>query len=144
MIGRAGRACAIVTLLLAAGCFRNTLYVSGMTPELERSEWRHHALFGLISFSEDIDLRELCPQGIARVETRQDALNVLVSVLTIGIYTPSQVVVVCQAIPPRRPPEATLIPESTIDSGGNAIGSPEAGASPASSGTDAGLILPAQ
>jgi hypothetical protein len=36
-----------------------------------------------------------CPNGVARVETRLSFLNQLVSGLTLGIYTPMEIVVTC-------------------------------------------------
>jgi hypothetical protein len=41
----------------------------------------------------------ICPNGVAVVETQQSFANGLVRVLTLGIYTPVQIVVICAEKP---------------------------------------------
>lgn len=40
-----------------------------------------------------------CGDGISRVETRHSVLNVLATIVTVGIYSPMEIRVVCAATP---------------------------------------------
>ena len=51
-------------------------------------------LWGLVP-NDEVDVRRECPMGVAVVETETSFMNGLVSVLTIGIFTPQHVRVTC-------------------------------------------------
>lgn len=93
------------------GCFRDAT-VTGLPvadePALE--DWRNHFLGGLVRGikTDDVKLDEVCPEGTARIETKQNGWNGLVSVLTLGIYTPTKLNVYCAA--ESSPTEASTIP----------------------------------
>lgn len=88
--------------LVAPGCFRDAT-VTGLPvadePALE--DWRNHFLGGVVRGikTDDVELDEICPEGVARIETKQNGWNGLVSVLTLGIYTPQKLNVFCAAVP---------------------------------------------
>ena len=102
-----------VFLLCVPGCFRDAT-VTGLPvadePALE--DWRNHFLYGVVRGikTDDVDLDEVCPQGVARIETKQNGWNGLVSVLTIGIYTPQKLNIYCVAIPDTPPVETESRP----------------------------------
>lgn len=88
--------------LLLPACFRDAT-VTGLPvadePALE--DWRNHFLYGVVRGikTDDVELDEICPKGVARIETKQNGWNGLVSVLTLGIYTPQKLNVYCVALP---------------------------------------------
>jgi hypothetical protein len=93
----------LVATLLASftftGCMTHT-YRTGLRPaqaEADYDSWHHHILWGLVTLSDEIDLREICPDGAAVMHNKQTFLNGFVGYLTIGIYSPSTVKVWCAA-----------------------------------------------
>jgi hypothetical protein len=84
--------------IAATGCYHQ-IVETGRTPgptvvNRTATSW----VFGLISTSSsEIDVRTLCPSGVAVVETQQSFINGLLAALTIGIYTPQTVTVTCAA-----------------------------------------------
>jgi len=103
----------MVSLLCVPGCFRDAT-VTGLPvadePALE--DWRNHFLFGVVRGikTNDVELDEVCPEGVARIETKQNGWNGLVSALTIGIYTPQKLNVYCAAIPDTAAVETESLP----------------------------------
>ena len=61
-------------------------------------EWQSFWLFGLAGTAE-VDTRSVCPQGVAVVRTGGNGWTGLVSVVTLGIYTPRKVYVRCHRAP---------------------------------------------
>ena len=103
----------MVSILSLPGCFRDAT-VTGLPvakePALE--DWRNHFLFGVVRGirTDDVDLDKVCPEGVARIETKQNGWNGLVTVLTLGIYTPQKLNVYCVAIPDAAPVETESQP----------------------------------
>ncbi len=89
-----------ISILCLPGCFRDAT-VTGLpvSDQAEIEEWRHHFLYGLVRGVKDVDMNEVCPQGVGRIERKQNGWNGLVSVLTIGIYTPQKLNLYCAATP---------------------------------------------
>ena len=92
--------CAWLALLLLAGCYKATFYQSTAAVAGARHErWSAFFIFGLVG-SEHFDVRDFCGQdAIAEVRTGANFATGLVSLLTIGIYTPHKVYVTCAAKP---------------------------------------------
>ena len=88
-------ACAL--LALSIGCYHATIE-TGATPSAEvisksfASGW----IFGLVPPS-TVSTAAKCPAGAAKVETQLSFVNQLVSLLTLGIYTPMAIKVTCAA-----------------------------------------------
>ena len=81
--------------ILLAGCYHVTV-VTGSTPTSTtvNKEWQNSFVFGLVPPAE-LNVKDQCPQGVAKVETEQSFLNGLVRVLTYSIYTPMHTEVTC-------------------------------------------------
>ncbi len=61
------------------------------------NEWHHDGVFGLVEFSEPVDLKRYCSnKGWSTIETENSFLSGLVSVMTWSIYTPREANVVCK------------------------------------------------
>lgn len=58
--------------------------------------WVNTFVFGLVA-AQPIDVTTQCPGGVARVETQQTFVNGLVSLVTLGIYTPQSATITCAA-----------------------------------------------
>lgn len=119
-----------LALSAAAGCYSQTLVVSGTTPQLEPAErqWRHHLFNGVVTLSGDIDLREACPQGISRIESSMTLLNGALWLVTGTIYAPTTTWVYCQ------------LPEPGAAAGVAPAGSRPDAAAPQSPPTDVPVI----
>lgn len=81
------------------GCNHATIETD-LEPSTRKIEnkWASGWIFGLVP-PPTVETAERCPNGVARVETKLSFLNQIVSILTIGIYTPMSIVVTCAAGP---------------------------------------------
>lgn len=106
----------MLTLLFVASCYRNTFFTTAATPAAMAtySRWHHFLIFGLAPLSDNVDIKQVCPSGLARAESSMSFVNGLVAVLTAGIYTPMTVEVWCaqggQASAPPRKVAVTVAP----------------------------------
>ena len=84
---------------LLAGCFHATIETD-LEPGTRTIEnkWASGWILGLVP-PPTVKTAEQCPNGVARVDTERSFLNQLVSILTIGIYTPMSIIVTCAADP---------------------------------------------
>jgi hypothetical protein len=83
-------------LLISAGCYHSIIETGlepGPTGYYEK--WETAWLIGLVPA--EVDAEGVCGGPWARVETQQSFLNGLVTLLTLGIYAPHEVEVVCAA-----------------------------------------------
>jgi hypothetical protein len=82
-------------LLVFAGCFRAAV-TTGLPagPDVISKPWESAFLFGLVP-PDIINGGAACIAGVARVETAHSFLNWLVSIGTVGIYTPMTVTFTC-------------------------------------------------
>jgi Bor protein len=88
----------LATVVLAtalAGCYHATIE-TGAKPSAVTVEkkWASAWIYGLVPPS-TIETAAKCPSGVAKVETQLGFLNMVVGVLTLGIYTPMDIRVAC-------------------------------------------------
>ena len=97
--------------VLSAGCYKAT-FVRNVPPAGEmQDEWINFWVFGLVG-TQQIDVHHFCPDGNVRiVRTGRNVGTALVSLVTIGIYTPSKVYVQCGA---SAAPQAQQTSKATI------------------------------
>ena len=85
-----------LALITATGCYKtdfvNPSVKAASTPAADM--WQSHFLFGLIPGG-DIDLKEICPSGVAKVHEELTFSNGLVGFLTLNLYSPNRVQVYC-------------------------------------------------
>jgi len=80
---------------LGTGCFHQIVQTGQAAgPTVIDKEWVPGWIFGLVA-NDEVDVRKDCPMGVAMVETEQSFLNGIVSLVTIGIYTPQHVRITC-------------------------------------------------
>jgi hypothetical protein len=95
----------IAFALHQSSCLRTTLR-SGKLPGDAAYAWEHrwhHAFFlGQFEGSRPIAPERICPQGWAQIDSELDPLQTAIALITLGIYTPSTVSVICEAN--ERPP----------------------------------------
>jgi len=96
-----------LTLLGTSACYRATFYRDpSVTRAAEHEQWTDFFIFGLVG-SEDFDVHQFCPSGdVAVVQTGGNFGTGIVSVLTIGIYTPRKVYVTCAQATAARVPRS--------------------------------------
>jgi hypothetical protein len=88
-----------LTLLAAtAGCYHATVQ-TGLepSPTTVENRWASSWIYGLVPPS-PVETAQRCHNGVARVDTQLSGANQLVGILTLGIYTPMEIVVTC-AVP---------------------------------------------
>jgi len=57
--------------------------------------WSHGFVYGLVPPAE-VNTKEQCPRGVAKVETEMSFVNGLAAALTWQLYTPQHVTVTCR------------------------------------------------
>jgi hypothetical protein len=83
--------------LLCGGCYHaNVVTGKPASGRTVSTRWAHAFLAGLIP-PRAVETAAECPNGVARVETRQSPLNVVATVLTFGIYSPMTIEASCAA-----------------------------------------------
>lgn len=88
--GRAARAAVIaVALALCAGCYRMTFKLSKAVPEggAPREMWHHSLASGLWDLSGPVPVDELCPLGVAAVQTEESVANAFAQNITSGVLS---------------------------------------------------------
>jgi hypothetical protein len=96
-----------LTLLACAGCATTTLRSGeppGKTAAGLDERWHPGFLFGTVRGMSRYDLRQACPNGWAEIRVEPDPFTLLAGAVTLFIYSPSRVTVVCA----RRPGDEEL------------------------------------
>jgi hypothetical protein len=92
----------VLGALAATGCFKSSVR-SGLPPseppEYYDDLWHSGWLGGAIEASGPHDLASICPQGWSQIDTKTDASQGFVTLITLGIYAPQSVTVVCAKAP---------------------------------------------
>lgn len=94
-------------LLLLGGCASSTLRSGeppGKTAAGLYERWHPAFLFGTVRGLEHYDLAQACPNGWAEIRVEPDPFTILAGAMTLFIYSPSRVTVVCA----RRPGDEEL------------------------------------
>lgn len=97
---RAQTTALLLVLTLLPGCSA-TFHDARITPGEEKTQWAHHYVLGSLGEAE-VDVRDHCATARAHeIWIGEDALTLLVSVVTLGIYTPRKVAIICEKAPAR-------------------------------------------
>jgi len=88
----------VLFVVILGGCYRHAYDVGTGAPNghLVYDHWEHKFIFGLANANnKHLDVKKSCPSGNATVKDQISFLNGLVGFLTVGIYTPTNVMVHC-------------------------------------------------
>lgn len=92
---------------LVLGCASTTLR-SGKPPGEPApgyyERWHAAFLFGAVRSRESYDLAQLCPNGWAEVRIGPDPFTALSSLLTLFLYSPSRLTIICASPDAHHPP----------------------------------------
>jgi hypothetical protein len=85
----------LVAAAMSTGCYHATAH-TGRTPAAVKVEkrWANSWIYGLVP-PQPVNAAQACPSGVAQVDTQLSLTNQLVGFLTLGIYTPMEIVVTC-------------------------------------------------
>ncbi|WP_394846555.1 Bor family protein [Pendulispora brunnea] len=100
------RAGVLALAWLSQGCFSTSLVNKNLTPGAEKhEEWNSFFFWGLAGEAE-VNVAEICHQGEAwKIEEGTNGATWLVSLVTLGIYSPRKVYVTCAA--PSQPTQSS-------------------------------------
>ena len=89
-----------ITAVGTSGCMTHTYYTDSNVMPTEvptyEDKFNSHFVFGLVTpASAQVDIADICPDGVRYVRDRVSFVNGLVGMLTFNIYSPSQVKVWC-------------------------------------------------
>ena len=85
----------VAAAVALSGCYHATIE-TGLppSPQTLENKWASGWIYGLVP-PKTVETMQRCPNGVARVETQLSFANQLVNFLTLGIYTPMEIVVTC-------------------------------------------------
>jgi hypothetical protein len=85
----------VVAVMASGACYHATVD-TGLTPGPDKVEntFASSWIYGLVP-PKTVETAAKCPRGVARIETQLSFVNGLVGMLTLGIYTPMNIVVTC-------------------------------------------------
>jgi hypothetical protein len=101
------QALSLVVSLMACGCATSTVRSGeppGKTAAGLDEKWHAGFLFGTVRGLERFELSRACPNGWAEIRIAPDPFTLLAGAMTLFIYSPSRVTVVCA----RRPGDEEL------------------------------------
>ncbi len=107
---------ALCTLVACAGCCATTVR-SGRPPQDVPSgydeRWHSQFFWGVVPASDPYDLARICPGGWSQVTVARDPFTLIVGLVTLFIYAPARVTIVC-AVPggPHLPPAEGYAPNA--------------------------------
>lgn len=82
--------------LLSSGCFRASIIVPSVPPGEKHSTWVNGWFWGSVGGTVSAD--SFCGgRPVSRIDTKRSVGNILVSWVTLGIYTPSKVWITCSS-----------------------------------------------
>ena len=84
----------VALLTGAVGCYHANVDTGLASAGSAKKIWAHTWIYGLVPPS-TVVARDMCPDGVAKVETQLTFVNGLVGALTFGIYTPMEIAVTC-------------------------------------------------
>jgi hypothetical protein len=102
----------VAAAVLGAGCQTIHFVRPSATPAATQSFWHHSVMSSLVEVSDPVNLREKCPDGWARVTTRESAATALAPGAlsqatggrTGGVWDPEEVEVSCDLAGAEREP----------------------------------------
>ena len=89
----------VASLFTLSGCAKNKFHVQqGSSGQIEKYDQMQHFFVWGIGQSKTIDAARICggADKVARVETQETFVNVLLTSLTSGLYEPRQARVFCK------------------------------------------------
>jgi hypothetical protein len=93
-----GRAWLLAAGLAAGACYPTTVRSGApASPETVATHWHHAFFFGLLDASGPYRLDELCPGGWSEVHSEMPPAAGLLRVVSLGLYAPAEVRIVCAA-----------------------------------------------
>lgn len=106
-----------VLSLWLSGCASTTLRSGkppGQVPARYDERWHPAFLFGLVPVHDRYDLSKICRSGWSEVRLRSDPFTALAGLLTLFVYSPSRLTIVCAADERAAPPALPDYPAPTF------------------------------
>jgi Bor protein len=101
-MSRVRAALCAIAIVSVGGCYHITV-VTGAPASAQTidKQWQNSFVYGLVPPSE-LNSKDTCTQGVAKVETERSFLNSLVGAITYSIYTPLHATITCASGPVAR------------------------------------------
>lgn len=87
----------LAAVTLVTGCFSTTFSYSNRSPGRTDEVGRTFLLRGVVNSNDPLKAYDLCPEGVASVETIHTFGDGFLGCITFQIYTPNTVRVTCQS-----------------------------------------------
>lgn len=93
----------LLACVVLSGCYNLKYYDSTVPgPGKTHEVWVDAFAAGLVTLGE-MDLSDECPTGVYKMRSNHSFVDVLLTVVTLGIYTPVTVIYTCGSGPPPAP-----------------------------------------
>ena len=115
------RLLALLVALAQAGCIETHLYSGlppGDPPKGYENRWHVSYLFGTTEGSPPYNLRTLCPSGWSEITVTPDFFTSIAGLMTLYLYTPNRVTIVCARPITLAQPQASTWPPPTAQPNG--------------------------
>ena len=86
---------AVGALAMLAGCFNVTYIAKSRAPSAVIHEHKLTFFLGGLVGTEEIPAGQLCPNGVAKVHTQNTFVDMLLTVVTLTIYSPRTAEITC-------------------------------------------------
>jgi hypothetical protein len=110
--------CAVALCAGSTSCASTTLR-SGKPPGEPApgydDRWHSAFFFGSLPSRRSYDLHRLCPEGWSQIRLRPDPFTVISSVVTLFIYSPTRLTIICATTHGERPPPLPTYGETSHD-----------------------------
>jgi len=94
---------ALFVIATLPGCIATRVYSGlppGVAPQGYEHRWHVSYLFGTTEGTKPYDLARLCPDGWSELVVAPDVFTTLAGIVTLYLYTPNRVTIVCAERPP--------------------------------------------
>jgi hypothetical protein len=105
----------LIAALAGTGCIETHLYSGlppGDPPRGYENRWHVSYLFGTTEGSVPYDLHRLCPSGWSEITVTPDFFTSIAGLMTLYLYTPNRVTIVCARRIALAQPPAAATPSS--------------------------------
>jgi hypothetical protein len=85
----------MMALLLASGCHNVTYIAKSRAPSAVQVEEDMNFFFWGLGGTGEVHTEKMCPTGVSKINTREEPLDVFLTIITLGIYSPRTAIVTC-------------------------------------------------
>jgi hypothetical protein len=83
--------------VVLTGCYTSTITTQNAPAGAVIEVSHTHLIYGLVSSDPPLNLKQICPNGVSKIETMATFGDGCLGALTLGIYTPTTSLITCSS-----------------------------------------------